>query len=191
MAIQSYAQWYYYLANHDWIWTTCLGYTNGPGCYHNPGNSELPVIATISSFDIIEGIIDADKFQLAWAHELVYCVSIWPAKAALLFQYQRFFAPIKTGAIYIIIQILIWVNLAFYFTQFFGILFQCTPFAKIWQPSTNGTCINRFVMTLSSVIFNLVSDVLIFVLPIWAIWRLRLDLHRELGVSAIFLTGLV
>jgi hypothetical protein len=116
---------------------------------------------------------------------------MWPAKAALLFQYQRFFAPIKTGAIYIIIQILIWVNLAFYFTQFFAILFECTPIAKIWQPSTNGTCVNLFLMLLCSVIFNLVSDVVIFILPIWAIWRLRLDLNRKLGISAIFLTGLV
>jgi hypothetical protein len=65
------------------------------------------------------------------------------------------------------------------------------PFAKIWQPSTNGTCVNRFLGFLISVILNLVSDVIIFILPLWAIWRLRLDLNRKLGVSAIFLTGLV
>jgi hypothetical protein len=41
VAIEPYPQWYYYLADHDWIWTTYVGYTNDPRCYNRPGNSDI------------------------------------------------------------------------------------------------------------------------------------------------------
>ena len=37
---------------------------------------------------------------------------------------------------------------------------------------------------------NTISDWIILILPIWAIWRLKMPLRRKLGVSAVFGTGI-
>ncbi|OKL59074.1 hypothetical protein UA08_05854 [Talaromyces atroroseus] len=130
--------------------------------------------------------------QQSWALELIYCPLMWLAKASLLFHLQGIFAPLKSGAVFIAIQVLIWANLAFYTAIFIAVIFMCSPQEKIWDSSiTSGHCLNRNAEILAAGIFNCVSDVFIFVLPLWAIWHLHLSLKHKLGVSGVFLTGLV
>ena len=40
-------------------------------------------------------------------------------------------------------------------------------------------------------VFGLLSDVYIFILPLPSLWGLQMRLRRKLGISAIFLTGLM
>lgn len=117
---------------------------------------------------------------------------MWTAKASLLFQLQRTFAPTKIGVVYVTTQILIWGNFAFYFSLFLAVLFECVPQAKIWDPLiSGGYCLNRDALMVAAGIVNLISDVAIFILPFWAIWKLHTALKYKLGVAAIFFTGLM
>lgn len=134
----------------------------------------------------------ADLSQQSWALELIYCPLLGSAKAALLLQLQRTFAPTKSGAVYIATQALLWVTVAFYSAMFFAVLFECMPQAKIWDPYiTTGYCVDRNAEIAATGILNLVSDVCMFVLPLWAIWHLHTAVRNKLGISAIFLMGLM
>ena len=123
---------------------------------------------------------------------MLYCPTIWLAKSALLFQLMRIFAPARRGSIYWTIHVLVWANLMFYVSAFITILFQCIPQDKIWNPEREGGhCINYYVATIATGSVNVVSDILILLLPMFVIWRLRMGSNQKLGVSAVFATGLL
>ncbi|TVY78271.1 hypothetical protein LSUE1_G006774 [Lachnellula suecica] len=130
--------------------------------------------------------------QLSWAIELMYCPITWLAKAALLLQLQRTFAPNRKGYVYTACQMLLWGNLAFYAGSFFAILFECVPQERIWNPTiTTGHCIQTGDLLIAMGVINVISDLMILVLPLWAIAHLQMGTKLKLGVSAIFATGVI
>ncbi|KAL8678454.1 MAG: hypothetical protein Q9186_005192 [Xanthomendoza sp. 1 TL-2023] len=130
--------------------------------------------------------------QLSWAILILYCPTIFFAKAALLLQLSRIFTPTKVGTVYWTIQALIWVNLAFMLSIFLAVMFECIPTRKIWDSTyVGGQCIDRVALILAYSSVNILSDALIFFLPIWAIAHLHIALDRKLGLVAVFATGLL
>jgi hypothetical protein len=51
--------------------------------------------------------------------------------------------------------------------------FLCTPVARSWDKSLPGTCMDETAFLLSNAAINMVADVIIFVLPIPALWSLH------------------
>lgn len=134
----------------------------------------------------------ADTYQFSWAISNVYCPTIWLAKSALLFQLMHIFAPTKTGVIYWAVHSLIWGNLVFYISVCLTTIFECIPQAKIWNPELQtGHCINFNVAYAATGAVNVVSDILISLLPMLEIRRLQLAPNRKLGVAAVFATGVI
>ena len=105
---------------------------------------------------------------------------------------MRTFSPTRTGVVYVVTHILIWTNLAFYVAIFFAVLFECTPLEMIWNPLlTTGFCVNRNAELIAAGAVNTISDLLILILPLWAIWHLQMAMKNKLGISAIFATGVL
>lgn len=105
---------------------------------------------------------------------------------------MHIFAPLRTGLIYWCVHALVWGNLAFYTSVLFMTIFRCIPQDKIWNPEhVGGQCIDFNVAYLASGAVNIISDFLILLLPMLAIWRLQLASKRKLGISAVFATGLL
>ena len=52
-------------------------------------------------------------------------------------------------------------------------LFLCTPIQRNWDKSVPGTCINESGFLFSGATFNMVADVLVFVMPIPTLWSLQ------------------
>lgn len=68
----------------------------------------------------------------------------------------------------------------------------CTPREKIWDPTVpGGKCTNLKVSLVVSSTTNVVSDILILLLPQNIIWRLQMPLQRKIGVSLIFVVGIM
>ena len=87
---------------------------------------------------------------------------------------------------------LMFVNGGYYLAAFFTFLFQCNPREKAWDIGIGeGRCIDVAAATVVSGVMNLVLDLGILVVPIWAVWRLRLSVKRKLGISAVFGVGVV
>lgn len=75
-----------------------------------------------------------------------------------------------------------------YVGMFFASLFECWPLEKNWEPTrSRGHCLKPKGGTpYVSGAINVVSDIVVLVLPIPAIWSLKMDLRRKLRVIAIF-----
>ncbi len=52
-------------------------------------------------------------------------------------------------------------------------IFMCTPIEKGWEPTVPGTCVNNAAYLISNTAFNMLADVVIFILPMRALWSLR------------------
>lgn len=68
---------------------------------------------------------------------------------------------------------------------------ECLPRPRIWDTSIPGTCLNISEILNASGIFNTVSDVLILLVPVKAVWNLQMKRKRKAAVIAVFTVGLM
>ncbi|KAL4890898.1 hypothetical protein BDV59DRAFT_209293 [Aspergillus ambiguus] len=127
--------------------------------------------------------------KLANLSQIIYGPIICVTKLSILLLYLRVFAPSRKSKTYFFIQVLIWVNLLFYTANTIVKIFECNPRSKIWNRDTPGHCVNINSLIMTAAVFNVVSDVLILLLPIACVWRLQMTLSKKLGTSAVFAAG--
>ena len=103
---------------------------------------------------------------------------------------MRIFTPNGVGPIYWTFHTLIWGNPALYIALLFAVVFQYTPEAKIWDPNmASGHCISNKMILLVQGPVNVLSNLLILLLPTWIKWHLHLATKRRLGIIAVFAMG--
>ena len=68
-------------------------------------------------------------------------------------------------------------------------LFQCTPVGRVWNFEIPGHCINILGFFRAETIFNLVTNVVILLLPMPMVWHLQMALQLKLLLIGIFATG--
>lgn len=116
---------------------------------------------------------------------------MFPAKLCVLMQMLRIFRGTKKDSVYWAIVILIWSNFAFYMVATLGI-FACVPNAQLSIPTLLRWSMARtdpYILATSAI--NIASDISIFLLPVFAVWKLKLALKRKMIISAVFGTGLL
>ena len=123
--------------------------------------------------------------------EMLYCLILFTAKLCVLLQMMRLFKGNKKDSVYWIIQALIWTNAVFYGSLFFCFLFACRPRAKLQNPKIPGVCINGSASILATSAINIVSDFSIILLPVYAVWKLKITVKRKLAIAAVFGSGLL
>lgn len=112
-------------------------------------------------------------------------------KTSILLLYLRVFVPQQRTKIAYNIYAVILANFGLYFSQMVVTILACTPREKIWNPMTPGHCLNLNLSQEFSAAFNIVSDFIILVLPLHAIWHLQMPRERKFQVSAVFGFGLL
>ncbi|KAI3331729.1 hypothetical protein HD806DRAFT_478132 [Xylariaceae sp. AK1471] len=73
----------------------------------------------------------------------------------------------------------------------FANLFICYPITPFIEPFYHNDCIDTTAVFLSGLVTNLISDVLILIMPIPMVLRLHLPLRDRLGVLGMFLLGVI
>ena len=113
-------------------------------------------------------------------------------KLSILFQMLRIFVPNRSASrlMFGTIVGLMVANFVFYIIEFSLAVKQCTPRGRSWNKRIPGHCVGRTNIIYTAA-FNVISDVIIFVLPLNKIWRLQMSLKRKIGISLIFSTGLL
>jgi hypothetical protein len=87
---------------------------------------------------------------------------------------------------------LIAVILASWLSYTLAACFQCMPFAYNWDKSIpGGRCFNLGAFANSSSVPNIVTDVLILLLPMRTVIQLEISMGKKMGLLLIFLTGSV
>ena len=122
----------------------------------------------------------------------VYAITVFFIKFTILLQYLRIFVPLKQhNVMFRTCHILIWLHLFFYLLCFFFVVFSCEPVNKYWKPWISGHCLDIFAMTVATAIINLVSDIVIMILPQTIIWKLQISIKRKIGLSTVILFGVL
>ncbi|KAF1973490.1 hypothetical protein BU23DRAFT_417780, partial [Bimuria novae-zelandiae CBS 107.79] len=87
---------------------------------------------------------------------------------------------------------LVGVIFAAWLSFFVATCFQCTPSAFNWDKSIpGGRCFDTVAFAYSSSVPNIVTDLVVIVLPIRTVLELRVSPGRKAGLMLIFLTGSV
>ncbi|KAI0100100.1 hypothetical protein GGR51DRAFT_533813 [Nemania sp. FL0031] len=132
--------------------------------------------------------------KLEWAFDLMFPWAIGCTKASLLFFYLRIFSVNKWSKTTVFLKILISLVFIWSTAFFIAVLFTCkTNFAAIWGPTVNlyTICIKTLAKLEAICLTDFFADVIIIILPIPLIWHLKLSKGRKIGISAIFLLGIV
>ncbi|PWY86157.1 hypothetical protein BO70DRAFT_386434 [Aspergillus heteromorphus CBS 117.55] len=128
--------------------------------------------------------------KLANASQILYGPLIFVTKLSIFLLYVRVFAPSPKCNPFWFIQLIIALNLLFYFADTVVKICECTPRARIWDKDVPGHCININIPILVTSIVNVVSDIIMLLMPILCVWRLQITVRRKLGISAIFAAGI-
>ena len=107
-------------------------------------------------------------------------------KMAILGLYRRTF-PTKGFKVAVIIVTAI--ILADSVGLFFAVCFICTPAAHLWDPTIPGKCINQVAFTTSASTSLLLTDLVLYLMPMPIIWKLQMTTRRKMELTLIFLLG--
>ena len=83
------------------------------------------------------------------------------------------------------------LNILLYLSALITYFTACIPLQKVWYTWVDGKCINRKTLDTAAGVFNLVTDLLILLLPQRVIWVLKMTRARKLGISFVFSVGLL
>jgi len=71
----------------------------------------------------------------------------------------------------------------------FTFVYICQPIKKYWDVAVPGSCLDYKAVFLVGGCLNVITDVVMLLLPIWLLWPLRLPLKQKIGVTMILMTG--
>ncbi|KAI4234760.1 MAG: hypothetical protein LQ349_003587 [Xanthoria aureola] len=138
-------------------------------------------IGTVPPADlIIEG-------QAFYASELIWGASIPIIKLSILLLYIRIFGRLRY-----------FKNLAYIigiFSVCWGIMvilvcaLQCRPVQFTWDKSVKGTCINAPLFFIIGSAPNVLTDFVLLVLPLPAVWNLHTTRAQKISLTGIFMLG--
>ncbi|KAK1689650.1 integral membrane protein [Colletotrichum godetiae] len=88
----------------------------------------------------------------------------------------------------------VWISLAIIAGYssgiFFALVFACDPIAMSWDVTiTEGTCINRPSLYIATAVANIISDLILFALPLPIVVKLQIPRRQKIGLFFIFAVG--
>lgn len=119
----------------------------------------------------------------------MYLLSILGYRLALLLMYLRIFGVNKPFK-YATWAVLFFVT-GYLSCNIITLLFGCTPMTKYWKPDEPGHCIILVKADHAYGSMNVVSDLLLFLLPLPMVWKLQLSRKEKLGLALVFMSGIL
>ncbi len=124
----------------------------------------------------------------------VFSIFIAVLKAAILLDWIRIFVPHGSrNFMFYACYFFLFATVAFYVSMVITNLVACVPYEYNWNKLIDGRCdrIQTGKTNLGASVFNFLMDILMFFLPQRVIWRLQISTRKKLGVSLVFMIGLV
>lgn len=132
------------------------------------------------------GHLLTDYEQCFYVTVVFYTASLLFLKVTLLLQYYRIFSVQTYRRIYIgaIVLVSCWG-----ISQLLIGIFMCTPIAGFWDKSLNPKCIPNFPQYYINAAGNIITDIMVFVLPMPVIKHLNLPQRQRILLYGIFSIG--
>lgn len=117
-----------------------------------------------------------------------------PLKVSLILQILRIFVPDRAHRtpLFWLVHTFLWINIVFYVTIIIYSIAAYQSMVKAWDGQSLGGDFPTYMLVhIVSASINTASDVLLFVLPQPAVWRLKLQGTKKWGLRAVFLFGIL
>ncbi|KAJ8121849.1 hypothetical protein ONZ43_g1806 [Nemania bipapillata] len=119
-----------------------------------------------------------------------YGIAIGIAKIAVLWLYRRVFSPIRWSLFDLVIVFFVVILALFYTSTTIAKIWECVPRDKIFNPTIPGRCISTPMLLNVSGLFNTITDFIILLLPLKAVWSMRMSTQKKAIVVLVFTFGL-
>ncbi|KAI6373123.1 hypothetical protein MCOR25_003522 [Pyricularia grisea] len=84
------------------------------------------------------------------------------------------------------------VNLFMMIGCLIAMIFQCFPFEYNWRPwAVQGTCIDRPAYYVARAVLNVVTDIVVLIMPIWIFWDLKMNKKVRWALIFVFMLGFI
>ncbi|KAK8069943.1 hypothetical protein PG994_006559 [Apiospora phragmitis] len=124
---------------------------------------------------------------LVWVAAIIYTLTGSFAKLSLLVVYIRL-SPQKSFR-YCVAATMAFIT-SYTIGLFFSFIFSCNPMSRSWNVlETEGSCINQAALYIATAVANIVSDVILFVLPIPLVIKLHMPRMQKIGLFFVFAIG--
>jgi hypothetical protein len=138
-----------------------------------------------------------DTDHLAWQiHHIganLCTATLCIGKAAILIEWGRIFVPYGTrNTFYWVCKALLAANVLAHVAYIVVENMSCVPHRKIWDRTIlEGYCIDAKTFQIPGCLVNPIIILVILILPHRAIWSLQMSTKNKIGISFIFLVGLL
>jgi hypothetical protein len=124
-----------------------------------------------------------------WVSLLVYNIAVTFTKLMFFFQYYRIVQQIrKLKIIFSVIMVLVTI---WSVSQIFITAFTCVPIQGLWDMSIPAVCnsLGPAAQQYLSSGGNIVTDVIVLVLPLPVVWSLKLPKNQRMVLVGVFSLG--
>ncbi|KAI0972012.1 hypothetical protein F4678DRAFT_430858 [Xylaria arbuscula] len=121
-----------------------------------------------------------------------YNVTMIFIKPAILLQWARIFTAGERNLFFWMCYSVASINVLFYLLTILIDLLRCHPVQYHWDKTIHGGhCDNDDLLSPLSAAINLILDLTILILPQRVIWKLNLAVRKKIGVSFVFVVGIL
>jgi hypothetical protein len=140
------------------------------------------------NFAVGEGL-EADDWQIFHDIEIVARIGMFFTKASIILFYHRLFVPAEPPrtATFWAIWFIFWWNLLYAVALVLTVVTECVGKADI--VAHRGQCLDEYAVLICASVINVVSDLVILIIPITVIWNLHMSVEGKTRLSAIFAVG--
>ena len=125
--------------------------------------------------------------QSFYASIIIYNLGLTLVKHSILCQYLRFFVERRyRRAAWFLIGFVAVGCVAFDLTS----AFSCSPVAAFWDKSiVHGHCVDLHAFWVSFTVCNIITDIVVWVLPMPVLYNLQLPKKQKVSLIAVFALG--
>ncbi|KAI8961472.1 hypothetical protein F5Y11DRAFT_227402 [Daldinia sp. FL1419] len=138
-------------------------------------------------YDIKDGEKLVQFFKLFYVMTITYNTTLMFIKFSLFLQYYRLIQEVpRYRVFYLSIMAVVggWL-----IAQEFTLIFPCSPVEDYWSFKPDRKCLDSDLIGWMNAVGNIITDLIILVLPIPVVWRLNLKKGRRWAVLGIFALG--
>ncbi|KAF2036388.1 hypothetical protein EK21DRAFT_106490 [Setomelanomma holmii] len=126
---------------------------------------------------------------LTFAFQLFYLLALGIIKTSILCFYTRVFISVRT---LLAVKIMYGVVAIWALAHALAVVFICKPVEYQWNLTiAGGKCGDQIKLFQSIITTNILTDVVIMVLPIYTVWHLSMRKTEKVAVTACFLIGIL
>ncbi|KAI2473485.1 hypothetical protein F4781DRAFT_192289 [Annulohypoxylon bovei var. microspora] len=126
--------------------------------------------------------------KLQMACSITYSWGMAAAKASFAVLYLRIFPEVDFRVVNKILIVFVLLQAT---EETCIVLFKCHPIQKSWNFQLEGSCLDLHPMWYITFVFNLITDLTLFIEPIPSTWRLQLPIVKRLGLISMLSLGLL